>query len=473
MVDSKRDEMDVRKIINSPELVLKALGISEADAKADEVVDLVDKVAVAKKQIKETKKRKGEISSGFKQVAVESGEYAALVAEMQDVSKLLRDQEEQYKAIEKQLIDLIKQPKPVKSVNPPLLQIKEESNYHGYYEIRELPVKEWHRWFTYVESKCTSAYHQKPWSSLIQQSFGHLTRIWVVEAKDGAILGGIPLVFFNSRLFGRFAVSIPYFNYGGVVSDWINVAKDLLAHLRTVSIEERLSYVEVRSMQADLADRVSTKKVSMILDLPATEGELDENVGAKVRAQYRKAEEHSPQICFGKAELLEDFYKVFARNMRDLGTPVYSKQWFANILANKEIQAWIAIVFIKGRPVSCGFMIGYRDMLEIPWASTVKGANHTNANMWLYRNILGFAIRNGYRFFDFGRSTRDAGTYKFKKQWGAKPYPHYWYYLSADEQGYSELNPDNPKYKLMIATWKLLPVWFTKILGPLIVRDIA
>src|SRR5690606_16769458 len=331
---------------------------------------------------------------------------------------------------------------------------------------------EWDIWFSYVGSRHTSAYHQRPWPKVIEQSFGHPTRIWVAEAVDGTVLGGVPLVFFNTKLFGKFAVSIPYFNYGGVVSSWINVARDLLTHLRQVGAEEGLSYIEVRTMQANLHHNVSTKKVSMILNLPPTNEELEERLGAKVRAQYKKAEENFPEIRFGKEDLLEDFYQVFAQNMRDLGTPVYHKRWFANILANDQIHSFIAVVYVNSRPVSCGFMIGHGEMLEIPWASTIKAANPMNANMWMYRHILGFAIQQGYRFFDFGRSTVNAGTYRFKKQWGAKPYPHYWYYLSEDENRASDLNPDNPKYKLMIAGWKLLPVWLTKIIGPIIVADI-
>jgi len=34
----------------------------------------------------------------------------------------------------------------------------------------------------------------------------------------------------------------------------------------------------------------------------------------------------------GHLELLDGFYEVFARNMRDLGTPVYAKNFFHNIL---------------------------------------------------------------------------------------------------------------------------------------------
>jgi len=116
--------------------------------------------------------------------------------------------------------------------------------------------------------------------------------------------------------------------------------------------------------------------------------------------------------------------------------------------------------------------MGHNSMLEIPWASTLRAANGMNMNMWMYRQILGFAIKQGYSFFDFGRSTKDASTYRFKKQWGATPVAHYWYYRSANKGEVSGTNPDNPKFRLLIAIWQRLPVWLTKIIGPPIVKNI-
>src|SRR5690606_26136713 len=113
-----------------------------------------------------------------------------------------------------------------------------------------------------------------------------------------------------------------------------------------------LSHIEVRTMQAELGDHASDKKVSMVLTLPPTEAELDEQLGAKVRAQYKKAQEYNPQVSFGKLELLDDFYQVFAQNMRDLGTPVYSREWFANILSATDVNSQLIVVYVSGRPVS-------------------------------------------------------------------------------------------------------------------------
>ena len=112
---------------------------------------------------------------------------------------------------------------------------------------------------------------------------------------------------------------------------------------------------------------------------------------------------------------------------------------------------------INNKPVSVAFLTGYRDMVEIPRASTLRTENKYDANMWMHRMILKRAIGLDYQYFDFGRSTKNANTYKFKKQWGAKPVEHFWYYFinSADIPA---TNPAKPKYKLVIAIWKRLPI---------------
>jgi serine/alanine adding enzyme len=340
-----------------------------------------------------------------------------------------------------------------------------------YIDVTELNlVAEWPEFLRQNSTSLPS--HNPAWADVIKQSFKHNSFILCARSSSGQLLGGIPFTIFSSPLFGKFAVSMPYLNYGGVVSEYKNVCIELMQALNNVRKQFDLKHIEVRSIYDGIGDNPSTKKVSMLLQLPGSDKELDKILGSKLRAQYKKAEEFNPEFRIGKCELLNDFYAVFSRNMRDLGTPVYAKHWFSNILKHPNLDASIIIIYIKGKPVSCGFLVKNGSLMEIPWASTIKKANKYNTNMWMYRNILSFAIEQGCEYFDFGRSTMDAGTYKFKKQWGAKPYQHYWYCLLPPDSPRPELNPDNPKLKIFIRLWKWLPVWIANIIGPGIIKGI-
>lgn len=420
-------------------------------------------------KLKQKKIEKGEVSKEFKFIEKNTQKYQQLLIAMKVIS-------EEIGKIEKQ-IKLIKSTETIlentsKKNHPPIIKKNTPINYHDPFSIEIRDINNANDWSDFIAKEISPPYHSIEWLQIIKGLFSHESIIVLAKNSNKEIIGGIPLTFFSSLLFGKFACSIPFVNYGGFISNYENVIKALIEKCEQLRKERRLKYIEIRTMTPNLEYLCAQKKASMILELPDSDSILEEKIGAKVRAQYKRAEEHEPQFKHGKNELLNDFYKVFSRNMRDLGTPVYPKNFFGEILKNKNIISEIVIIYIKNKPVSCGFLIKNNDMLEIPWASTIKSANSKNANMWMYRKILSYAISNKYKFFDFGRSTINAGTYKFKKQWGAEPYQHYWYYLQDQNAPAPELNPDNKKMKFLIRIWQLMPVWLSKAIGPIVIRNI-
>jgi FemAB-related protein (PEP-CTERM system-associated) len=173
---------------------------------------------------------------------------------------------------------------------------------------------------------------------------------------------------------------------------------------------------------------------------------------------------------FGRGEFLDDFYVVFARNMRDLGTPVYSRRFFGEVLKTFPGDAYICVVRYQGKPVAGSFLVGYAGRLEAVWSCSLHDYLAMKPNMYLYWRILCFASERKFQYFDFGRSTVDSGTYRFKKQWGAQEVPLHWAYWVREGRSLPELNPENPRYGLAIKLWQRLPVSITKLLGPPLVK---
>jgi len=217
---------------------------------------------------------------------------------------------------------------------------------------------------------------------------------------------------------------------------------------------------------------VKTGKVSMVLDLPSSPKDLWEGFPSKLRSQIRRPEREGMEARIGREEELEGFYRVFSVNMRDLGTPVYPKRFFENVLRHFPDNSWICSVYRHREVAASGLLVGYRNRMEIPWASSLRSFNRFSPNMLLYWNSLKFACESGYDSFDFGRSTPGEGTYRFKKQWGAKPVQLYWHYWLRDEEQMPELNPRNPKFRFAISVWKRLPVPIANLIGPRIVKNL-
>ncbi len=329
-------------------------------------------------------------------------------------------------------------------------------------------------WDAYVDQHAEGKlYHLSSWAKLIKDVFGHESHYYYNTDDAGQINGVLPLTRLKSRLFGDYIVSVPYFNYGGVIADSSEVENNLMAHACQTSQALHVSHIEFRDSKArETSYPVKTDKISMVMELPDDEDVLWKALGSKRRAQIKRPLREDPSIHIGHKELLDDFYAVFAENMRDLGTPVYSKKFFATILERFSSHSKIIVIKINNEPVGAGFLLGYKDTLEIPWASTLRKVNNISINMLMYWEVLKYAIQEKYAYFDFGRSSVDSGTYRFKKQWGSEAKQLYWHYWLAEGGDLPALNPNNPKYQLAIKVWQKLPIPITKIIGPHLVKNL-
>ena len=327
-------------------------------------------------------------------------------------------------------------------------------------------------WEGYVHSNTDAThYHQWGWRNVIQEAFGHSPRYFMAYQGDRA-QGILPLVLMRSRLFGRFLVSLPFVNYGGLLTINTEAAQSLLGRAQALVQEAGAAYIELRHRQPrGMGLQPKQHKVSLVLDLPGSPDRQWKNFDCKLRNQVRKAEKSKLYPEWGREECLEAFYRVFARTMRDLGTPVYPKGFFRSILHHFP-SAKIVLIKKEKAAIAAGFMLSFRDTMEVPWAGSLQEYRPLCPNMLLYWEVIKQAIQDGVRVFDFGRSTPGEGTYRFKLQWGAVPIPLTWEYWSAERRPLPDLSPQNPKYHHAIRIWKRLPMVFANYLGPMIVKNI-
>ncbi|HUE86405.1 MAG TPA: FemAB family XrtA/PEP-CTERM system-associated protein [Vicinamibacterales bacterium] len=317
-----------------------------------------------------------------------------------------------------------------------------------------------------------SSYHRPAWLDVIRSAFGHETTYLAAECA-GRVAGVLPLVFFDSRLFGRFTVSVPFVNYGGVLADDLETERALLDAAIERTRQAGGTHLELRHTRQHFAHLTPRHhKVAMELLLQTSVDAQWDRIDRKLRNQVRKAEKSGLDGVDGGGECLASFYDVFAENMRDLGTPVYSPRFFREVLRTFPEQTRVFVVRLKGRPIAASIVHWHGDVIQVPWASSLREFNPLCANVLLYWQMLRFAIGRRFRLFDFGRSTPGEGTYQFKKQWGAEARPLVWEYWTAPGQRVPELNPANPKFELAIRTWQRLPVRVANLVGPLVVRNI-
>lgn len=327
------------------------------------------------------------------------------------------------------------------------------------------------RWEEFVAERPEATnFHRWDWRQVIERAFGWPTHYLLAE-DGGRVAGVLPLAWQKSFLFGRFLTSLPFFNAGGVLAVSPAAAEALVSEAAALARQLGAKFVELRHRGASpVSLPAKTNKVTVIRHVEADEEKMWRDLPHKVRTDVRKAIKAELTAEFGGEAKLDEFYRIFTVNMRDLGTPVYARRFFAEMLRAFPDDTHLCLVRHQGRAIAGSFLLGFRGVLEAGWSSSLYSYLAMKPNVFLYWRIQCFAGQSGYHTFDFGRSTIGSGTHRFKMQWGAEEIPLVWNYWLPEGAALPELNPENPKYKLAIRTWQKLPVWLTTMIGPRVVR---
>ncbi len=328
-------------------------------------------------------------------------------------------------------------------------------------------------WSDYVDNSAFRTYgHRWHWREIISESFGAEPYYFLAE-QGGRIVGVLPSFFMSSTLFGRFLISLPWLDYGGPLADSSAIAGALVDRASAVAKEKRCRFLEMRAVQQPLEGLVEkTDKYAFHLSLGDGEEATWMSFDAKARNQVRKAEKSGLTTEIGGPELINEFYRIFSYNMRDLGTPVWPKSLFVEISRRLDRDCEFALVRLDREPIAGAMIIHYQDFSAVPSASAYRKYLKLCPNNLMYWDIIKHCAKRGSRTFDFGRSTFDAGTYHFKKQWVKNPEPQRWQYSLLSIDALPELNPNNPRFKAAISIWRKLPLSLANLLGPRIVTKL-
>jgi len=333
--------------------------------------------------------------------------------------------------------------------------------------VLERPSPDWDSFVAVAPG--ASIYHRSAWVRLAKDVFGHTVACAEARNAAGALVGVLPVVRQKSLLLGTFATSLPFCNHGGAVCATPEVALALMNGARSWADEAGCAYLEFRDERPLPGDwSVRTDKVTMELSLPPTLQELSKQLGSKLRSQVKRADREQPSVHIGGAELVPQFYDVFARNMRSLGTPVYPRRFFEAVQESLPDQSLVITVSRNGVVGAAGFLMISGGRAEIPWAACSDEAKPLAFNMKLYWEALAAAIERGCRVFDFGRSTVDAGTYRFKAQWGAQPRQLYWHRWEGHAKHAQESGAPGKGRVMQLAAsvWRRLPLKVANTVGP-------
>lgn len=328
-------------------------------------------------------------------------------------------------------------------------------------------------WDAFVASQATGTFfHRAAWAEIIATAFGHCS-LYTFAERDGSIVGVLPLVQMKTRLFGNTLVSTPFCVYGGPLAIDAETQATLAAHAETLRAKTGASAVELRYRDPVESNWLTRPDLYVTFRKAITAND-DTNMKAiprKQRAMVRKAIQNG--LVSVANQDVDTLHRVYAESVRNLGTPVFSRRYFQLLLDVFRACADVVTVTHDGTPIASVMNFYDRDEVLPYYGGGTQTARAVAGNDFMYWEVMRRAAARGYRVFDFGRSKVGTGAMAFKHNWGFEPAPLHYRYNLAPGASIPEHNPLNPKYRLLIAAWKRLPLPVANLIGPSLVRGLG
>jgi FemAB-related protein (PEP-CTERM system-associated) len=312
-------------------------------------------------------------------------------------------------------------------------------------------------------------FHLTSWKRAVEQTFGFRSH-YLIARRGGGTEGVLPLFEIRDLSGGRALVSVPYAVYGGVCAESHSAREALIAAARAIAQRRRARYVELRQKR-DQGLGLPTKSlyVTFARTISKDEEENARMIPRKQRRMTRQGAKHGLRSAVGD-EFLDAVYDLYARSLHNLGTPVFPRRLFAAIAREFGKDCEILTIWHEDRLMAGVLTLLYEDQALPYYGADVRDPGIPGTADSMYWELMCRAARAGYRIFDFGRSREGTGSYDFKRHWGFEPVALPYQYVLMRGQGLPDLSPSNPKFRMVTALWRRLPLHVANALGPRIAR---
>jgi FemAB-related protein (PEP-CTERM system-associated) len=307
-------------------------------------------------------------------------------------------------------------------------------------------------------------YHLFGWKNAFEDTFNFKT--YYLHAERGAKITGILPLVLVSTIFVKKLVSIPIGVYAGVLADSENTAAALIEYAKSLTRQLNCQYLELRSIDCiNNIPEVNESYVTFIKPLPASPDQCIEDMPRKARAAARHAIEAGLAYKTGLS-LLDECYHIYAVNQRHLGSPVVSRKWFYKLAEIFKGSIDVLAVYKSGRCIAAVLTFFHHDTALPFYGASDPAFFKYGPSNYMYLKLEECAKEKGCKFFDFGRSRKNSGSYYFKINQGFTPTQlHYQYYLYKTDK-VRNISPANSIFTAAGFAWRYMPLSLTKLAGP-------
>lgn len=327
----------------------------------------------------------------------------------------------------------------------------------------------WHQaWDKFADAHGT-IFHKIAWLEALQESFGYQARPLLILDEKKQICGIFPLCLARNLRGQRVGVVLPFTNYLNPICRDAKTQEFLLESLPELQRDWELSYLDLRldhALPSSVEAGLNDENVTFVLPLSDDEKEILSLASSDNRRRTRLVYQGNWfRTSFENANLAQ-WYEVFARRQKELGSPSPSLDFFSKICEKMPENVVLLTVLDKRlRKVVGGmFLLADKTTLYYHWGATRIEYNAYHLNHFMYREAIQFSLQNGFQQFDFGRSPRHekTGTYRFKEQFGAVAKPLLYYRFSDEARSWHNAQQN---LQIFIEGWKKTPRVLTDATG--------
>lgn len=320
-------------------------------------------------------------------------------------------------------------------------------------------------------------FHRPAWLNAVARGSGNCALALIAERR-GVVAGFLPLLQVHSPLFGRVLVSSGFGVGGGVLAEHPAEANSLIGAAEELALRASCPSIELRGGPLPL-DRGGwivrhDTHCGFVTPLAGNDEAQLAAIPRKQRAEVRKGLAADLQVTVGSAPAdRAAHYAVYAESVRNLGTPVFPRHLFGEVLDAFGEQADILTVWHGGAPVASVLSLYHQGSVMPYWGGGTLAARWLRANDRMYYELMLHARRRGCERFDFGRSKTGSGAHDFKRNWGFAPEPLGYAAWTAPGAEARDADPTSARHSAKIELWKRLPLPAANLIGPLIARGLA
>ena len=289
------------------------------------------------------------------------------------------------------------------------------------------------RWNRFVENHPFGGIcHLAAWKQSLEASFPHMKGHYLALLDDegGAIRAALPLFEVRSWLTGNRLVSIPF---ASVCDPLITTSEDFsrlldealaLAETKGISRAEIRSFRTLSVIQDDRVGQGGRYTIHTLSLAQGAEALWKQFHRSCIRQKISRANQNGLVLrAVTSPSDFEAFYRLYVSTRRRLCLPPLPRAFFENLWAqfsgSNHIFAFLALK--NDKPVAGLMLFRFQDRVSAEFGVSDHASWDLNPNHFLFWEAIQWACREGFKTFDFGRtSPSNHDLMEFKRRWGTQ-----------------------------------------------------